>query len=167
MGRRLSLTAAARLSKSNQRLWPLGMPFGVYIDLITNYIHGQFGGICFAPQVPPAPRCTPVVYFYQTDFPPLSRAPCCAGQPSFGHTQAAPRWALLPLDSIRRRSSQAKITDLTAARKPKALKKPSRHEACTPTKRAPRRDENLHLADCHRHTATPLGPVVNPSYSGW
>jgi hypothetical protein len=26
-----------------------------------NYIHGQFGGIFFAPQVPPPPRCTPVV----------------------------------------------------------------------------------------------------------
>ena len=80
-----------------------------------NYIRGQFGGIFFVPQVPPAPRCTPVVISTKLTSR-LSLAPCCAGQPSFGHIQAAPRRALLPLDSIRRRSSQAKITDLTTVR---------------------------------------------------
>jgi hypothetical protein len=61
--------------------------------------HGQFGGICFAPQVPPAPAprcCTPVVISTKLTSR-LSLAPCCAGQPSFGHIQAAPRRALLLL----------------------------------------------------------------------
>jgi hypothetical protein len=58
-----------------------------------NYIHGQFGGGGFAPQVPPAPRCTPVVISTKLTSR-LSLAPCCAGQPSFGHIQAAPRRAL-------------------------------------------------------------------------
>ena len=129
-----------------------------------NYIHGQFGGIFFAPQVPPAPRCTPVVISTKLTSR-LTLAPCCAGQPSFGHIQAAPRRALLPLDSIRRRSSQAKITDLNGQAHSNWHKKPSRHEACALTKRAARRVENLHLADYHRHTATPLDPLVNPSYS--
>jgi hypothetical protein len=65
-----------------------------------NYIHGQFGGFFLVPQVPPAPRCTPVVI--PTKLTPrlrLSLAPCCAGQPSFGHIQAAPRWALAPVES--------------------------------------------------------------------
>jgi hypothetical protein len=51
--------------------------------------------------VPPAPRCTPVVISTKLTSR-LSLAPCCAGQPSFGHIQAAPRRGLLPLDSIRR-----------------------------------------------------------------
>jgi hypothetical protein len=109
--------------------------------------------------------------FYQAVFPPLScllLAPCCAGQqPSFGHNQAAPRRALLPLDSLfplRRRPGQAKIADGSGG----SLKAPRSQKAfgardCTPTKRAPRRDENLHLVDYHRQTATPLGPLVNPS----
>jgi hypothetical protein len=141
------------------------MPFGVHIDLITSMTNLEV--FFFCPPGTPGPPVHPRGNFYQTDFPPLSLAPCCAGQPSFGHSQAAPRRALLPLDSIRRRSSQAKITDLTTVRKPKALKKPSGLDACTLTKRAARRDENLHLADYHRHTATPLGPLVNPSYYGW
>jgi hypothetical protein len=49
-----------------------------------NYVHGQFGGAFFAPQVPPAPRCTPVVISTKLASR-LSLAPCCAGQPSFGH----------------------------------------------------------------------------------
>jgi hypothetical protein len=53
-----------------------------------NYIHGQFGGIFVVPQVPPAPRCTPVVIFTKLTSC-LSLAPCCACQPSFGHIQAA------------------------------------------------------------------------------
>ena len=129
-----------------------------------NYIHGQFGGIFFAPQVPPAPRCTPVVISTKLTSR-LSLAPCCAGQPSFGHIQAAPRRALLPPDSICRRSSQAKTADLNGQAHSNWHKKPSRHEACALTKRAARRVENLHLADYHRHTATPLDPLVNPSYS--
>ena len=78
------------------------MPFGVRIDLITSIIHGQFGGICFDPQVPPPPRCTPVVISTKLTSR-LSLAPCCAGQPSFCHIQAAPRRALAPADSILRR----------------------------------------------------------------
>jgi hypothetical protein len=60
-----------------------------------NYIHGQFGGIFFVPQVPPAPRCTPVVISTKLTSR-LSLAPCCACQPSFGRIQAAPRRALAP-----------------------------------------------------------------------
>jgi hypothetical protein len=86
------------------------MPFGVHIDLITSMANLEGGG--FAPQVPPAPRCTPVVISTKLTSARLSLALCCAGQPSFAHIQAAPRRALLSLDSIRRRSSQAKITDL-------------------------------------------------------
>ena len=63
-----------------------------------NYIHGQFGGIFFVPQVPPAPRCTPVVISTKLTSR-LSLAPCCACQPSFGHIQAAPRRALAPVES--------------------------------------------------------------------
>jgi hypothetical protein len=62
-----------------------------------NYTHGQFGGICFATQVPPGPRCTPLAISTKLT-PRLSPAPCCAGQPSFGDSNAAPRRALLPLD---------------------------------------------------------------------
>jgi hypothetical protein len=70
---------AEGLSKFNQRLWALGMSFGVHTDLITSMAILE-GFVC---------------------------------QPSFGHTQAAPRRdLLLPLDSLRRRSSQAKIADL-------------------------------------------------------
>jgi hypothetical protein len=66
-----------------------------YID----YIHGQFGGTFFVPQVPPAPRCTPGVISTKLTSR-LSLAPCCAGQPSFGHIQAAPRRALAaPVES--------------------------------------------------------------------
>jgi hypothetical protein len=113
-------STAAALSKSNQRLWRNASPPGRGRDAIwgarrPNYIHGHFGGIFFAPQVPLAPRCTPVVISTKLTSR-LSLAPCCAGQPSFGHIQAAPRRALLLLDSIRRRSSQAKITDLTTVR---------------------------------------------------
>jgi hypothetical protein len=44
-----------------------------------NYIiHGQFGSIFFAPQVPLAPRCTPVVISTKLNSR-LSLAPCCAG----------------------------------------------------------------------------------------
>jgi hypothetical protein len=69
-----------------------------------NYTHGQFGGTVFVPQgPPPPPRCTPVVIYTKLTSSRLSLAPCCAGQPSFGHIQAAPRRALLPLDSILRR----------------------------------------------------------------
>jgi hypothetical protein len=60
-----------------------------------NYIHGQFGGLFFVPQVPPAPRCTPVVISTKLTSR-LSLAPCCACQPPFGHIQAAPRRALAP-----------------------------------------------------------------------
>ena len=81
---------------------PPGMPFGVHIDVITSMANLGFGGIFFAPQVPPAPRCTPVVISTKLTSR-LSLAPCCAGQPSFCHIQAAPRRALLPLDSFRRR----------------------------------------------------------------
>jgi hypothetical protein len=92
----------------NQRasgLRALGMPFEIaiwlgctHIDLITSYIHGQFGGGFFVPQVPPAPRCTPVVISTKLTSR-LSLAPCCACQPSFGHIQAAPRRALAPVGS--------------------------------------------------------------------
>jgi hypothetical protein len=46
-----------------------------------NYIPGQFGGLFIAPQVPPAPRCTPVVSVSgntspnYTDLRPPNRAP--------------------------------------------------------------------------------------------
>jgi hypothetical protein len=83
-----------------------------------NYIHGQFGGFFLAPQVPPRPPGAPpwpvVISTKLTSR--LSLAPCCAGQPSFGHIQAAPRRALLSLESIRRRPSQAKITGLSTVR---------------------------------------------------
>jgi hypothetical protein len=53
--------AAGALSALKIQPAPLpGMPFGVHAHR-CNYIHGQFGGLFFAPQVPPAPRCTPVV----------------------------------------------------------------------------------------------------------
>jgi hypothetical protein len=148
-------------STSNPR--PRGRPLGCTSTEVGLWQIWRYLCAFFAPQVPPPPRCTPVVVSTKLT-PRLSLAPCCAGQPPFGHIQAALRRALLPLD-MRRRSSQAKIADLTAVRKPKALKKPSRPDACTLTKRAPRRDENLHLADYHRRTATPLGPLVNPSES--
>jgi hypothetical protein len=74
------------------------MPFGVWGAHRPNYIHGQFGGTFFVPQVPPAPRCTPVVISTKLTSR-LSLAPCCAGQPSFGHIQAAPRRALAPVGS--------------------------------------------------------------------
>jgi hypothetical protein len=140
-----------------------------------NYIHGQFGGILFAPQVPPPPRCTPVVVSTKLTSRLSTPAPCCAlparcaGQPSLGHIPAAPRRALLPLgDSIRRsrRSSRAKIMDLSGQAHSNWHNKRPRLDACTPRRaRAARRDENLHLADYHRHAAIPLGPLVNPSYS--
>jgi hypothetical protein len=41
-----------------------------------NYIHGQFGGFFFAPQIPPPPRCTPVVVSTKLTSR-LSLAPCC------------------------------------------------------------------------------------------
>jgi hypothetical protein len=63
-----------------------------------NYIRGQFGGIFFVPQVPPPPRCTPVVIPTKLTSR-LSLAPCCACQPSFCHIQAAPRRALAPVES--------------------------------------------------------------------
>jgi hypothetical protein len=105
-------SAAAAPSISNQRLW------GCHLGCTSTHSHipGQFGGICFAPQVPPAPRRTTAVVSTKPTSSRLSLAPCCAGQPSFGHIQAAPRRALFPLDSIRRRSSQAKTTDLTTVR---------------------------------------------------
>jgi hypothetical protein len=118
----------SQLSNFNQRLAPLGMPFGVHIDLITSMANLE--GF-FVPQVPPAPRCTPVVISTKLTSR-LSLAPCCACQPSFGHIQAAPRRALAPVESIRRRSSQAKITDLTTVRTVGLLKQPSRPEACLP-----------------------------------
>jgi hypothetical protein len=96
-----------------------------------NYIMANLEVFFFAPQVPPPPRCTPVVISTKLTSR-LSLAPCCAGQPSFGHIQAAPRWALAPVDSIRRRSNQAKITDLTTARTVGLLKQPSRSDACLP-----------------------------------
>jgi hypothetical protein len=150
-----------------------GIPFGrfgVHLDRRPKWVCGKFGGICFAPpQVPPAPRPRPPGALT----PRLSLAPCCAGQPPFGHIQASKRRPggpyLLPLDSMRRRrwSSQAKITDRAAfERKSKALKTPSGLDALhshEEGRRVPRRDEILHLADYHRHTATPLGPLVNPS----
>jgi hypothetical protein len=95
---RAQFATAAGSSKSNQRL----SGDAIWGAHRCNYIHGQFGGIFFAPQVPPPPRCTPVVISTKLTSR-LSLAPCCTGQPSFGHIQAAPRRALLPLDSIRRR----------------------------------------------------------------
>jgi hypothetical protein len=91
------VTAAAAPSNFNQRLSPLGMPFGVHIDLITSMAN-LAGGFFFVPQVPPAPRCTPVVIPTKLTSR-LSLAPCCACQPSFGHVQAAPRRALAPVES--------------------------------------------------------------------
>jgi hypothetical protein len=79
-------------SASGDAIWGAHRP-------IHNYIHGQFGGILFCPPGTPAPPVHPRGNFYQTDFSRLSLAPCCAGQPSFGHIQAAPRRALLPLES--------------------------------------------------------------------
>ena len=129
-----------------------------------NYIHGQFGGIFFAPQVPPAPRCTPVVISTKLTSR-LSLAPCCAGQPSFGHIQAAPRRALLPLDSIRRRSSQAKIKDLTTVRSAGLLIKPLKHfEAregqCTswPRAGAPRAARRAKRSHARRHIGVLRAP---------
>jgi hypothetical protein len=129
-----------------------------------NYIHGQSGGIVFAP-LPPGG-------FYQTDFPPLScsvlRGPALLRPyPSGAPAGLAPysRW---PLDSIRRRSGSLKIADLSGNKHIRTSnwhKKTSGLDACALTKRAARRDENLHLADYNRHKATPLGPLVNPSYS--
>ena len=72
------------------------MPFGVHIDLITSMANLE--GFFFVPQVPPAPRCTPVVISTKLTSR-LSLAPCCACQPSFGHIQAAPRRALAPVES--------------------------------------------------------------------
>jgi hypothetical protein len=64
----------------------------------SNYIHGQYLGFFFVPQVPPAPRCTPVVISTKLTSR-LSLAPCCACQPSVCHIQAAPRRALAPVES--------------------------------------------------------------------
>ena len=75
---------------------PPGMPFGVHIDVITSMANLEV--FFFVPQVPPAPRCTPVVISTKPTSR-LSLAPCCACQPSFGHIQAAPRRALAPVES--------------------------------------------------------------------
>jgi hypothetical protein len=86
--------SAAALSKIDQRPRPPGDAiWGLHIDLITSMANLEV--FFFAPQIPPAPRCTPVVISTKLTSR-LSLAPCCAGQPSFGHIQAAPRRALLP-----------------------------------------------------------------------
>jgi hypothetical protein len=95
-------------SASGDAIW------GVHIDLIPNYIHGRFGGIFFVPQVPPAPRCTPVVISTKLTSR-LSLAPCCACQPSFGHIQAAPRRALAPVLSRSQPLSALSSQPLSAA----------------------------------------------------
>jgi hypothetical protein len=66
------------------------MSFEVHIDLITSmanlgFVLGHLGTT--GPPVHPV-----VISTKLTSRLPL--APCCAGQPSFGHNQAAPRWAL-------------------------------------------------------------------------
>jgi hypothetical protein len=82
--------AAAAPSKPNQRL------FGVHIDLITSMANLEV--FVVVPQVPPPPRCTPVVISTELASR-LPLAPCCAGQASFGRIQAAPRRALAPVGS--------------------------------------------------------------------
>jgi hypothetical protein len=100
------------------------MPFGVSIDLITSMVNLE---VLFCPPGTPGPPVHPLVISTKLTSR-LSLAPCCAGQPSFGHIQAAPRRALLLLDSIRRRPSQAEITDLPGRAHSNWHKKRSRHE---------------------------------------
>jgi hypothetical protein len=91
---------AAASSNFNQRLWGCHLPFGVHIDLITSMTNLE--GLCqlrLSPRYPRPPGArTPVVISTKLTSR-LSLAPCCAGQPSFGHIQAAPRRALAPVGS--------------------------------------------------------------------
>jgi hypothetical protein len=79
---------------------------------------GRFGlwRVLFCPPGAPGPPVRTPVLISTKLTSRLSLAPCFAGQSSFGRIQAAPRRASLPLDSIRRRSSQAKTADLTTVR---------------------------------------------------
>jgi hypothetical protein len=96
---------AAGLSKSNQRLWGCHLAFGVHIDLITSMANLEVFRISyfFCPPGAPGPLVHPLGSFYKTDFPPLSGSLLLlhgtSRQPPFGHIQAAPRQALLPLGS--------------------------------------------------------------------
>jgi hypothetical protein len=51
------LTPAAALSKSNQRLWGMGMPFGVHIDLVTSMANLE--GLFLPPRYPRPPGAPP------------------------------------------------------------------------------------------------------------
>jgi hypothetical protein len=83
------------------------MLVGVHIDLIKSVANLGFGGIFFATQVPPGPRCTPVVISTKlASRRPLScsvlRGPAPLRPPQPSGAPAGRLTALLPLDSLRR-----------------------------------------------------------------
>jgi hypothetical protein len=141
---RLCLCSAARLSKFNQR------PRGCHLGCTSTEVDlWQIWRYLFCPPGTPGPPVHPRGDFYQTDFSPLSCSVLRGPALLRPHPSGAPAGLTpaFPLDSMRRRSTQAKITDLPSQASAFELaKKAFEARECDSHEIAARRDENLYLA---------------------